>query len=94
MPFKSRRSPCVRVHFAALPAERYAELGLGGGAAIGRAVGFSVNGSGGGAGGGPQHSRFIFSTMLCLTSSGAAVGRAARTLDHGHFNSSVPMGYM
>ena len=50
--------------------------------------------AGGIGGGGPHITRFICSATLSLTSAGAAVGRAARTLDHGHINSSVPMGYM
>ena len=83
----------MRVHFAALPATSKADDGFGGAAiaAAGRAAGFSDGGGAGG--GGPQHTRFIFSAMLCLLSSGAALG-TARTLDHGHINSSVPMGYM
>ena len=94
----------MRVHFAALPATSHAELGFGGagGAAIaavavaggaGGAAIAAVADGGGAGGGGPQHTRFIFSAMLCLLSSGAALG-TARTLDHGHINSSVPMGYM
>ena len=92
----------VRVHYAALPATPQAELGLGGagGAAI---AAVSVSGGaaldalaaigGGIGGGGPHIARFICSAMLCLTSVGATVGRATRTLDHGHMKKSVPMGY-